>query len=59
MENLGKDIMEYYYKKIHKKGLGLIENGKLEPKEIIHFIINQDVFYSLKEYENSPKRELN
>ena len=57
MENLGKDIMEYYYNKIHKKGLGLIENGKLEPKEIIHFIINQDVFYSLKEYENSPKRE--
>ena len=56
-ENLGKDIMEYYYNKIHKKGLGLIENGKLEPKEIIHFIINQDVFYSLKEYENSPKRE--
>ena len=56
-KNLDNNNIERYYNLIHKKGMDLIQNDKLNIIEIINFIKKQDVYYIYDEYKNSEQRD--
>ena len=51
-----KSIKDYYYK-VHQKGMYLIKNGKLTIKEIIDFMLSQDIYYYNEAFKNDSNRD--
>ena len=49
--------IDYFYNKVHKKGMYLIQKGKLQNAEIINFILSQDIYYYNINYINSENRD--
>ena len=49
--------IDYFYNKVHRKGMYLIQNGKLQNAEIINFILSQDIYYYNDNYINSENRD--
>ena len=51
-----KSINDYYYK-VHNKGMYLIKNDKMTTKEIINFMLSQDIYYYKKDKKNDNNRD--
>ena len=41
----GQNLINTFYKKVHEKGMTLIQNNQLTTEEIFTFIMSQDVYY--------------
>ena len=51
--------IDYFYEKVHKKGMYLIMKNKLNSAEIINFILSQDIYYYNNIYKNNENRDPN
>ena len=49
--------IDYYYNKVHNKGMYLIRHNKLLSEEIINFILSQDIYYFNPSYKNNENRD--
>ena len=55
--NINSNILDKYYTNIHVKGMTLIINNKMTPKEIINFITTQDYYYYNDKWSTNPNRD--
>ena len=52
----GKDV-DLFYRRLHHKGLNMIENKTMKIDEIIFFIYNQDIYYYDSKFKTSYLRD--
>ena len=56
-QKINSRCIEYFYNKVHQRGMNLIRNNKLTPKEIITFILAQDIYYYNPILKNNYNRD--
>ena len=56
-EKLNEKLIDYFYNKIHEKGLFLIKNKSLNSEDIINFIVAQDAYYFNSVYKTDEFRD--
>ena len=56
--DISKEILEDYHKRIHEKGMALIEKGKMNIEEIFAFL-RRNFYYFDSQYERSELRDPN
>ena len=56
-EKINTKKIEYFYNKVHQKGMNLIRNKKFETAEIINFIISQDIYYYNPIFKSNENRD--
>ena len=55
--NINTKIIDKFHKNIHEKGISLIKNDKMTPKQIANFIKCQDYYYGIKYVFDEKKRD--
>ena len=58
INDISKEKLEDYHKKIHEKGMNLIRLGQMKKEEILYFM-QRDFYYFDSQYENSDLRDPN
>ena len=56
-EKLNINYIQKFYNKVHEKGMSLIKNKNLRTKEIIQFLVTQDVYYFYPNFTKNDYRD--